>query len=164
MADDTNLPWDVTFEDAPNGKFSKRNPMQYRNLIGRLAQTVNPNNGKSQIATVTVVTGDPTTIDKKNRGLNERIEETYFRAAAQEKGFGLRVDPTHRADGKTDLRIQIQPKKEFSAEAIASRKAKLAAGRAKKAAEKKALDDATKMETAAIAKAQGQAPASKPKA
>lgn len=164
MADDTNLPWEVSFEEAPGGKFTKRNPRMYRALIAQLSQTVNPANGKSQIATVTVMTGDMTTIDRKARGKDEHLDEMSFRDAGKERGFGLRIDATHRADGKTDLRIQIQPKKEFSPEAIESRKQKLALARAKKASEKAAMDQATKQEAEAVNKLKAQAPTAKPKA
>ena len=154
MADDTALPWDVTFEEAPDGKFTKRNPKLYRALIQQLASTVNPANGKSQIATVTVVTGEPMVVGKKRRGKTEREEENAFREAGKERGFGLRIDPTHRGDGRTDLRIQIQPKKEFSAEAIASRTAKLEAHRAAKRAEKE-REQKLAANTAAGQRAQG---------
>lgn len=152
------LPWAVSFEESPDGKFVKRNPAKYRLLIERLSQTINPANGKSQIATVTVATGELTTIGGKRRGQDEHLDENAFRAAGLERGFGLRIDASLRTDGNTDLRIQIQPKKEFSAEAIASRKEKLAASRARKAAIKQAEQKAAQVEANAVAKAQAQAP------
>ena len=143
------------FETTPDGTFTKASSAEHRAVIDQLATTVGPN-GKSAIANIKVMTGEPIKVNGRNRGKDERVDEVMLRNIAKQLGFGLRVDHSLLSDGRTNLRVQIQPKREFSAEAIASRKQKLEAARALKRAAKDREKKAA--EAAAAAKAQPPKP------
>lgn len=99
--------------------FQRRDDGPYRSFVEKLVAA-----GPGMEGKVTVVTGairSQEVKQGKGRGQLEFAEAKAFQGAANDMGFGLKVSARHRTDGHTELRMMIQPKREFTPEQVANR-------------------------------------------
>jgi hypothetical protein len=105
-------------EKTGKGVFKAVDTTPYVNFIKQL-QT-KPAGTEARIA---VITGEIITKGKssKGRGKQEKRDAKNFADAASALGLGLRIGWRHLPDGKTQLRMMLQPKRIFSDETSAKR-------------------------------------------
>jgi len=100
-------------DEDGKGIFKKLDPAPYIAFVKGLM--AHPDGTQ---ATVKVTTGEIITKGKssKGRGKSELRDARAFQQAASDLGKGLRVGWRHMTDGSTQLRMMVQPKREFSEE------------------------------------------------
>ena len=104
------------------GVFKKRDLTPYTEFIRKLMSQPEGTQARIKVSTGEIIVKGKSS---KGRGKTELADARAFQQAASELGKGLRVGWRHQPDGTTDLRMMVQPKREFSQDTQNKRNAAL---------------------------------------
>lgn len=109
-------------DEEGKGVFKKRDLTPYSDFIKKLMTQPPGTQARIKVTTGEIITKGKSS---KGRGKSELSDARAFQQAASELDKGLRVGWRHQPDGTTDLRMMLQPKREFSQETQDKRNAAL---------------------------------------
>lgn len=109
-------------DEDGKGIFKKRDLTPYTEFIKKLMTQAPGTQARIKVTTGEIITKGKSS---KGRGKLELSDARAFQQAASELDKGLRVGWRHQPDGTTDLRMMLQPKREFSQETQDKRNAAL---------------------------------------
>lgn len=124
-------------DDEGKGVFKKLDLAPYRKFVTDLNSKPTGTEARIKVTTGEIIQKGKSS---RGRGKAELSDARAFQTAASEMGLGLRVGWRHNPDGTTNLRMMIQPKREFSEETQRKRNAALDKRRLANAQQKLAAD------------------------
>lgn len=109
-------------DEDGKGIFKKRDLTPYTDFVKKLMTQPEGTQARIKVTTGEIITKGKSS---KGRGKSELSDARAFQQAASELNKGLRIGWRHQPDGTTDLRMMLQPKREFSQETQDKRNAAL---------------------------------------